>query len=701
MENNEVIITEEKEHLEKVQMIIKEQIDKVEEQLNTSKTDIINQKHYLLENLYEMDFGEIVSNRVTISEEFDSYETKADKKRLLLKLQNNTYFGRIDFVYDGDTEEDVQIMYIGLGGLRSKNGRKTIIFDWRAPVCSMYYDFDLGEAYYEAPIGYMKGKIVQKRQLKVRKGELEYVLSSDFKVDDEILQKELSENGSTKMRNIVATIQREQNVIIRDQGSTVMVVQGVAGSGKTSIALHRIAFLLYQNRKNLKSSEILIISPNSIFSDYISNVLPELGEQNISEVNFDEIAAHEMKEIRKFESKYQQMEYIITCKEENDNRLQRIRFKSGTLFLIEIKKFVSNLEGTLFSFSDYKLNDYIFKKDEIEKLFRITFTHMPIFERIDKIGDRLADIYESDKNIIVSVNFRNEIKQSLRSMAKITDIVQIYSQFIGQMSHKYDILEKDYISDDILFYEDVFPIVLLNFMLNGKEKSKFDRIKHVIVDEMQDYSMVQYEILNYLFQCRMTILGDINQVVDRENTTVLDTIQEIFGEKLTIVKMMKNYRSTYEIGDFCRRLCNLTDTEIFGRHGKKPVLEECDNYSHMIEMLQRKMDELDLSKITTMAIICKSSVAAHKLYQSLDAIYKGKCYLMNKEDDNFHEGILITNSYLIKGLEFDHVIVPEVTESEYHTKRDRQILYISCTRALHELDIFYYGNRSHLLDEAI
>ena len=326
---------------------------------------------------------------------------------------------------------------------------------------------------------------------------------------------------------------------------------------------------------------------------------------------------------------------------------------------------------------------------------------MPIFERIDKIGDRLADIYESDKNIIVSVNFRNEIKQSLRSMAKITDIVQIYSQFIGQMSHKYDILEKDYISDDILFYEDVFPIVLLNFMLNGKEKSKFDRIKHVIVDEMQDYSMVQYEILNYLFQCRMTILGDINQVVDRENTTVLDTIQEIFGEKLTIVKMMKNYRSTYEIGDFCRRLCNLTDTEIFGRHGKKPVLEECDNYSHMIEMLQRKMDELDLSKITTMAIICKSSVAAHKLYQSLDAIYKGKCYLMNKEDDNFHEGILITNSYLIKGLEFDHVIVPEVTESEYHTKRDRQILYISCTRALHELDIFYYGNRSHLLDEAI
>jgi len=166
---------------------------------------------------------------------------------------------------------------------------------------------------------------------------------------------------------------------------------------------------------------------------------------------------------------------------------------------------------------------------------------MPIFERIDKMADRLADIYESDKNVIVSVNSRNEIKQHLQNIAEMTNIVQIYKQFIEQMSHNYDVLEKDYISEDMIFYEDVFPIVLLNFMLNGKEKSKFNRIKHVIVDEMQDYSMVQYEILNYLFQCKMTILGDVNQVVDRENTTVLDTIQEIFGEKLTIVKMMKNY----------------------------------------------------------------------------------------------------------------------------------------------------------------
>lgn len=696
-EQQNVVMQEEQKHLDEIQEVIQEQLQEVDTSLDKSREDIMEQKRYLWENIYELDLAEIASNRAIISEGHDSYEFKEAQKRLLLKLQENPYFGRIDFVYDGESE--AESLYIGLGGLRSKNGFENLIYDWRAPISSMYYDFEIGKAYYEAPMGKIDGEIVQKRQLKIRKGVLEYALNSDFKVDDEILQKELSGNGSTKMRNIVATIQKEQNLIVRDQTSSIMLVQGVAGSGKTSIALHRIAFLLYQNRKNLHSSEILIISPNSIFADYISNVLPELGEQNISEVSFDEIAQHEMKDICKFETKYVQMEYIIHCKSEEDERLRRIRFKSSLIFLKELQTYVKYLEDHLLVYSSCTLNDFTVDAESIKRLYQETFSRGPIFERLDKIGDRIADIYESDHNAVVSVLSRNEIKQNLHGMARTTDIIELYSEFVESLKEKYPVMEGDFISEKHLLYEDVFPIVLLNFMLFGKQKSQFDRIKHVIVDEMQDYSMIQYELLHLLFDCKMTILGDINQVVDKNTETVLDNVQEVFKQKATIVKMLKSYRSTYEISEFCRKLCNLTNAESFERHGKAPVFEECEDYNDMVASIQDKMDHVNLAEVTTAVVICKTSAAAEKLYCALDEKHKKCCYLMNKEDADFHEGIIITNSYLVKGLEFDYVIVPEVTAEEYASERDRQILYISSTRALHELDILYFGRKSAFLDD--
>ncbi len=652
------VTIEEREHLNYIENIISEQLTEVEGSMEKSREDILRQKKYLWENIYELDPEEIASNRVNISEEHDSYEMRESKRRLLLKQQENPYFGRIDFVYEGD--EEPEIVYIGLGGLQPKTRAGNLIYDWRAPISSMYYDFDMGKAYYDAPMGRFDGEIVQKRQLKIRKGVLEYALQSDFNVDDEILQRELSGSGSTKMRNIVATIQKEQNAVVRDQLSNVMVVQGVAGSGKTSIALHRIAFLLYQNRKNLKSSEVLIISPNTIFSDYISNVLPELGEQNITEVSFDEIAEHEMKGIAKYETKYEQMEYVISCKDDEDIRLKSIRFKSGFAFLEELKMYVKELEKT-----------------------------------------RIADIYESDHNTVISTTIRNEIKQSLREMAASTDLLELYENFINKLKDKYDECKEWRFSINHVQYEDVFPIILLKFLLFGNEKSYFERMKHVVVDEMQDYSMVQYEILNTLFKCKMTILGDVNQVVDKNNAMLIDNLQNIFGEKATLVKMMKSYRSTYEISEFCRKMCSLANAESFERHGEAPSIEEYEDYDSMIKEIQKKIDEIDLSIITTMVVICKTASAAQRLHENLEDSYKKKCYLMNDGSSNFHEGIIITNSYLVKGLEFDYVIVPDVTADEYNTERDRQILYIAGTRALHKLDIMYYGNRSTFVDDAM
>ncbi len=701
------VMQEEKEHLNKVQKIIEEQLHAANLSLDQNKEEIINQRKYLWENIYEMDPKEILSNLTFLSQDQDSYEFREDRKRLLLKLKDNPYFGRIDFAYEGESEAEA--LYIGLGGLRSKNGLETLIYDWRAPISSMYYDFDIGKAYYEAPAGRMDGEILRKRQIKIRRGIFEYALDSDFKIDDEILQRELSGNGSTKMRNIVATIQKEQNSIVRDQSSSIMVVQGVAGSGKTSVALHRIAFLLYQNRKNLHSSEILIISPNHIFADYISNVLPELGEQNILEVSFDEIAEHELGDPCKFESKYEQMEYRIGCKSEDDERMQRIRLKNSFPFLRELRDYVTYLEGHLFTFSSCTFRDFTMPVEKIKHLYQETFSAEPLFGRLDKIAERIADLYESDHNTEVSVSSREELKQKLYEMAESSNIFELYRGFIRSLRENYPVLAPDMIleNNDIitentkinLMYEDVFPIVLLKYMLFSKQQSRFDRIKHVIVDEMQDYSMVQYELLHRLFHCKMTILGDINQVVDKQGETLLDNIQNIFGQKITIIKMMKSYRSTYEISEFCRKLCGLTDAESFERHGKAPVFTECGDYSHMVETIQNRMDQVNLSEMATFAIICKTSAAATKLYSSLDTKHKESCYLINNDDVDFHEGIIITNSYLVKGLEFDYVLVPEVTDVEYSSGRDRQILYISGTRALHELELLYFGKKSTFLDE--
>lgn len=698
-EQKDLVLFEEQANLEKVQKVIQAQLEEVCKGLNANKEEILEQKRYLWENIYELDPQEIVSNRISISEKHDSYEFREAQKRLLLKLQDNTYFGRIDFIYDG--EDEPETIYVGLGGLQDKSTLMSYVFDWRAPISSMYYDFDVGDAYYDAPMGRINGRISQKRQLKVRKGKLEYAFISDYKVDDEILQKELSGSGNIKMRNIVATIQKEQNAIVRDLKSSIMVVQGVAGSGKTSIALHRIAFLLYQNRNDLSSSDVLIISPNNIFADYISNVLPELGEQNISEVSFDEIAEHEMKGIMSYETKYEQIEYVINCAKESDKRLVEIRFKNSLTFLNEIIAYVEQLDKSLFNFTSFNFQNYTVGKDRIEVWYNQDFKSKPIFERIEMIAERVADCYGIDFNVVVSKKSRNEIKQAFMDMASTTEVVALYKNFIAGLTKKYDVLANDVINHSFLLYEDVFPVILLKYLLYGRKSSNFVRIKHVIVDEMQDYTMVQYEILNQLFKCKMTILGDINQVVDKYNDDLLQNIQEIFQQNTTLIKLLKSYRSTYEIGEFCRKLSGLKEAESFERHGREPLFAECSDYADMINKIQDKMDSVDLSKVTTAVVVCKSASSASKLYQTLDDEHKAKCYLMNRSQDQFKEGIIVTNSYLVKGLEFDCVIVPEVTDVEYSTERDRQVLYISCTRALHELDIYYYGKRSKFLDRAL
>lgn len=691
-----LIEIEEEKHLLYVQGSIELQLNEVEEILEKNKKKIQEDKKYLTENFNDMDSQEILSNKMSISGDIDSYEFSDRRHLQLSKLLENTYFGRINFIYDGEDEEEA--IYIGLGGLFSNDQSQVLVYDWRAPISSMYYDNDLGPAEYEAPMGMIKGLIMGKRQYKVRKGILEYVIDTDIRVYDEVLQKELSSNGSVKMRNIVSTIQKEQNQIVRDQNTEIMVVQGVAGSGKTSIALHRIAFLLYQQRKILKSNNILIISPNNIFADYIANVLPELGEENVSEMSFDEMVFYEIGGIANHEPKHDQIEYIINCTDKEDLRMKLIRHKASVEFLNDFKSYIAKLESTLIEFEDFSINEYVCHAEQIRDWYFGKFKRYPIFERVRKIGNLISDQLESDFDLVVSNRKRNKIINMLMGMFSTTKLTDLYEEFLKETSNRYPIFKGDCIDNNRLLYEDVFPVALMKILVEGIETDSFKYIKHVLIDEMQDYTSIQYEIIKSLFNCNMTILGDINQVIDRRDDTVLDSLEFIFKKNVNVIKMMKSFRSTFQISEFCKRICKISDVESFERQGKEPTVEAVENYSEMVTVIEKKISELDFKDINTVAVICKTAIQANRFFDSLDEENARNYYLMNDDNAKFKEGILITNSYLVKGLEFDVVIIPQVTKENYQTEVDRQILYIAGTRALHDLQIYYYNEKSALFD---
>ena len=271
--------------LEDVEIKLQKRLEEIGQSLSDGQKEIDNMQEYYWENYTEMDeYGyEDYDNQQALLHQVNANNEKLQLKHRFEKMLDAPFFGRVDFMYDGDDEPEP--FYIGIGNFAEKTGMQPLIYDWRAPVSSLFYDYDKGPASYEAPAGRLDGEILSKWQFKIQNGELVYAFESDTKIDDDILKKELGTNSDVKLKNIVRTIQKEQNAIIRNTKDRILVIQGAAGSGKTSIALHRIAYLLYHERDTLKSSNILILSPNSVFADYISHILPELGEENIREMS--------------------------------------------------------------------------------------------------------------------------------------------------------------------------------------------------------------------------------------------------------------------------------------------------------------------------------------------------------------------------------------------------------------------------------
>lgn len=674
----------EKQYLKQLIHKVKRSLSKVNEAIQLKKEEIDSLNDHMQEYKRDMDNLEKNAFRETIFNYTLQGEHSVDKRKRMFRLLDTPYFGRIDFKDKNSNHHHP--VYVGVHNFQDEENGKNLVYDWRAPISSMFYDFELGDAHYETANGKVEGDILLKRQFRIRKGEMEYMLDSDLTIHDEVLQKELNQASSSKMKNIVATIQREQNAIIRNEEARHLIIQGVAGSGKTSIALHRIAFLLYRFKDTISSEDILIISPNKVFASYISNVLPELGEETVEEKSMEEIANALFEYQISFQTFFEQVSELLTMHDEK--LIGRIRFKSSAELLRKMDEYVLHLENEGFKPEDI----FIAKKPVPAWFIQETFqkySRLPILQRFNEVVRAIVG------NVLIHYNYeikgkeRTELHGMIRKMFPSANLKMLYKGFYEWLGKpEYLKLRKGSTYE----YSDVCPLLYLKIKLEGLKP--FSQVKHLVIDEMQDYSAVQYRVLSVLYPCKKTILGDINQSVNPFSSSSIDTIKRVFSDA-TCMTMLKSYRSTYEITQFTKKISQKVEVEAIERHGEEPVIALFKTEAEELFHINKLIREFEASDYNSLGIICKTQDQADKLYELLKDEFK--VGLLNAVSVAFGSGIVITTAHLAKGLEFDNVIVPFCTEKNYDTEPDKQMLYVACTRAMHRLQLTCSGKLTSFL----
>ena len=668
--------------LEKLQARLAE----ISQSLLDGQKEIENMHDYYWQNYTEMDqYGyEDYDNQQALL-----HQVNANQEQLLLrsrfrKMLDSPFFGRVDFCYDGDDEPE--IFYIGIGNFAERPGELPLIYDWRSPVSGLFYDFDRGPASYLAPGGEMTGEICSKWQYKIRDGKMIYGFESDVKIDDDILKAELGNNGEVQLKNIIRTIQKEQNAIIRNTKDRILVIQGAAGSGKTSVALHRIAYLLYHDRQNLKSSNILILSPNGVFSDYISHILPELGEENIQEMSFDLFAYRKLQDTAAdCEDRCDQIEREMR----DPKAAERFALKQSQAFVDQMEGFALELEDELMNFSDVSYKSFVKSESEIITLFYDKFADIPLLSRMDAVAETFIDEIETLLNRDLPEEERIPLIEKFRKMYETMDFYVLYNRFLKKEG--YQTLPRRPLEKRKLRYEDVYPVLYLKYRLS--RQAERSNIKHLVIDEMQDYSRLQYLIIRRMFSCKMTILGDRAQTMADQQQDVLQFLPGIFGKDLRRIEMRKSYRNTVEIASYAANLIGVTDPELFERHGM-PVLER--DVTDLEAALREAVDTLFPEEKTyeTAAVIVPDEKTAERAYLILREILAEKDFdcekrlsWLNRDSSSFKKGLTVTTFYLAKGLEFDQVF--SIFPKDEKREMMMQAQYIAATRALHELRVYH------------
>lgn len=683
---------------------------------------------------FEEDFEMIVHTGQYLKERTNlivTYEFYQQIVQRLKRMHAAPYFGRIDFHEQG--KDEAEAMYIGIATFFDEQ-ESCLIYDWRAPVSSMFYDFGPGPARYECKEGAIQGEMLRKRQYRIVDGVLQFMFDTNLKIDDEILQQILSQSATGKMKQIVTSIQQEQNRVIRNDDQDLLIVQGPAGSGKTSIALHRAAYLLYKYRDRIHSENILIFSPNRIFSDYISNVLPELGEENVVQLTLQEYAASVLGERFRLEEVYDQLEYFFSAPltEEYRTRIDSVRFKSSQKYVQMIRNYIARLEQE----HGQRFEPVVYQDEEIVsaaqlRYFWNEYQYLPLRKRLKKIRRRIYTMLKPIKKKRI-----HELKQQLDLQFKKAHIdwfkeavemvqaeleplyqkldewmkldpFELYAELFrspeaangvaeGDLPERWNAIAQQTQKaweEGWIPYEDVAPLVIFHRAMTGEGRLE-EAIKHIFIDEAQDYSPFQYELIHRTFpQCKLTLLGDVNQLVHPYlGTADYQTIAEIFGlQKTEMIRLEKSYRSTHEIAAFAQQILQMPeDHEMINRRGEKPqltLLTERD----VQPVLLHGIAEMRAKGAKSIGIVARTAAEAAMLHHLLQDHLS--IHLVTKEDGEFTRDAVVIPSYLAKGLEFDAVLV-YLGSADAYPDHEMNLLYMVCTRALHYLHLYQVGSSS-------
>lgn len=592
---------EELEHLEFVERCLDEALAAADQGVERLEGEYAQFKRYLAEYRAETDAHEQLQAENLLQQTDRAAAHTAELRAHVAMLKDSPYFARIDFACSGGRPASY---YIGRFGFSHE--RRRLVVDWRAPIASVYYDSPLGSASYSSPAGRVDGKLSRKRQFKISGGVMEYAIENSETLRDDALQRELAHSSTEKMRSIIATIQREQNAIIRNERARTLLIQGAAGSGKTSIALHRVAYLLYRFKGELSASEVAILSPNKVFASYISNVIPELGEGAVRELGFGELAVRALGGSLRFEPQRNALE------ERDEGWRERCRFKSTLEFARRVE--------------DYSMQ--------------------------------------------------------LRKTASLKTPLAAYRGFLRGIGAE-EMLRM--LGTGAVEWEDLAPLIVIKAALGGLGEQR--RVKHLVVDEMQDYTPVQHAALKLLFPgCRKTVLGDFNQALNPCCEYSLEDVRSLYPEAEHIT-LNKSYRSTFQIMDFARRISSQPQLEPVLRHGEEPRVIACASKEEEMGEALRLVREFQASGRATLGIIAKTDLDARRAYEVL----AGSCelHLLAPESTNFTGGVSVASIRMAKGLEFDEVIVLDASNATYGEPFDRTLLYIACTRALHKLSLLH------------
>ncbi len=720
MGNNQTEKAFEEKRLAQTISLAEEQLKQAKEAADKKKSEIIEAKKDVRENtehgitsLYTSDGFEALvelSQYINpVTDKIIDYEEEEHKILLLEKMIKSPYFARIDFKFDD--EDEFEKIYIGRSSLRKNSYQEMYVYDWRSPIASVFYRFMTGEAFYDAPCGRVTGELNLKRQYEIKNGKLEYFFDSDVQIVDEFLRQLLSQNTTAKMKAIVETIQHEQDVVIRDMENDLLMVQGVAGSGKTSIALHRAAYLMYQGlQTKLSANNIMIISPNSIFEQYISNVLPELGEDNVISSVFEDILS-ELLNGRKIQSRNDFLENLIVNSKYKEISRNSIEFKTSSFFREILDQFLIDIPRQWIEFEDVYYEGKCVVSGQILKDKILGRPETPLGIKLEQLEDYILEqIFGTGKGRGHKEE-KNLIKQEIQKFIKI-DIVELYKILFSNEAYFYSLLQnsnpsqnikniwkytKENLEADSLYYDDAIAIAYLYLKIYGTNKYK--NIKQVVIDEAQDYYPLQYEIFNLLFSnAKFTILGDMKQTLaKKEDISFYEQIQKILNKKKSSLIMLdKSFRCTNEILNFSLKFIEQSSQiKSFNRNGDSPKVYIADNSEIFIDEIVKEIKLCQEKGFQSICLICKTEKNSTYLFNKIK--HKLDIQLIKNGSVSDLQGVFILPVYMSKGLEFDTVLICDADSQNYHDEDDKNLLYVACTRALHKLSLFCENEVSPLI----